>query len=41
MTTETLGLVGLERAITADYDTDSVEVFDVRNGIWAAVNDRT
>lgn len=42
MTTKTLTLVGARQTVTADYETEMVEVFDVhhklRDGVWTAVN---
>ena len=42
MTTKTLTLVGSEKTVTADYEMEGVELFDVRHelrdGVWAAVN---
>lgn len=42
MTTKTLTLVGSERTMVADFETETLEVYDVhhelRDGVWAAVN---
>jgi UDP-2-acetamido-3-amino-2,3-dideoxy-glucuronate N-acetyltransferase len=42
MTTKTLTLIGSEQTATADYEAETVEMFDVhhelRDGVWAAIN---
>ena len=42
MTTKTLTLVGSQRTASADFESETLEVFDVhhelRDGVWAAVN---